>query len=156
MRNIEVVKYNSFGAPDGELSGATSFTVDSLTSTLYALTSNGEIFFKPSTALEFCKIMDLGGEDWIDIAYVADNEALCCASSSGQLLSVTVDTEGEGEPVCEMNEMGSMEEVGGIAAMAWSPGEEVLAILTRSNVFLTISPDADVLVGCFCHILCTS
>ena len=64
-------------------------------------------------------------------------------------MSVAVDMEGEGCE-CKVSEMGSMEAVGGIAAMAWSPGEEVLAILTRANVFLTISPDADVLVRVHC------
>ena len=148
MRNLSIVEYeyfcNDVGAFDEQ---AVSFTVDSLTSTLYVITSSGFIYLKQKKNNEFHKIIELEGEDWINITYVADIEALCCASSGGQLLSINVDYEQNNEtPICTVNKMGSIEEVGGIAAMAWSPGEEVLAILTRANVFLIISPDADVLV----------
>ena len=57
-----------------------SFTVDSLTCALYVITGAGEVYYKTHDAASLVKLVELGGDDWMDITYVADIEALCCVS----------------------------------------------------------------------------
>ena len=69
-------------------------------------------------------------DEWIDITYVAELEGVCCVSASGQLLKVHAEY-AQVEPVGDIST--------GIAAVAWSPDQEVVALVTKGNTLVAMT-----------------
>ena len=81
----------------------------------------------------------LDEKDWFYMEYISDMESLCVASYNGLIVMVDLNNG-------DVKEFGSMEDGGGIKAMSWSAGTEMVAILTNNDMLLTLSNEADVLM----------
>lgn len=77
-------------------------------------------------------------ESWMCIEYISDLESLFLASHEGDLLLVNTSNG-------DISSYGDMRDGGGILALSWSTSNEMLVILTLSNILLTLSQEGDVL-----------
>lgn len=73
---------------------------------------------------------------WTWLQYVDELEAIVCASSSGQLVSLDIAT-------CQVEEIGAMDD--GICGFAWSSNQEMLAVLTGAGALLIMNSQWEVI-----------
>jgi len=85
-----------------------------------------------------CPNPDLPCDQVLDLHYFADTAVVCVVFAGGDIVLVREQPLPGEEPI---EIAGSVD--AGIAAAAWSPEEELLAICTRANNFLLMSRDFD-------------
>ncbi|KUF95788.1 ABC transporter G family member 31 [Phytophthora nicotianae] len=94
---------------------------------------------------EFVEDDDASAGCWRWMNYVAELGTLVCASTSGALVSVDVDTR-DGE------EVGNVDS--GLRAVAWTSNQEMLALVTGAGSLLVMSNDWEVLHETRSRVLC--
>ena len=146
--------------PEAGLSDLASLCRDLGSTNLLALTAAGILFsLDPSTGFDTPteswnvnphgssssssnRSNSSGGGCWFNVAVVAETGAIVCVSHSGLLVSIKEDPEtGRWSDVVEQE--GDVE--GGIAAAAWSPDTNRLALLTNNDTVLLMTGYWDVL-----------
>jgi hypothetical protein len=70
-------------------------------------------------------------DQWVDVTYVGELEGVCCASRSGLLVQVDAVTLG-------VQVVGDMP--AGVVALAWSPDQGMVAILTGARTLVCMTP----------------
>lgn len=85
-----------------------------------------------------CPNPDLSCDQVLDLHYFADTAVVCVVFAGGDIVLVREQPLPREDPI---EIAGSVD--AGIAAAAWSPDEELLAICTRTNNFLLMSRDFD-------------
>lgn len=141
MRNLELLNLIEL-SPLSEICGANCTSVDCDTGTVYCATSTHLAGLDPNTG-QLTGIVSLVDDEFVPgdgtgsvvgIQYLADQQAVCAATSSGNLVMWHV-TMGQLECV------GSVES--GLTSMTWSPDLELLILTTGQNTFIMMTREFD-------------
>ncbi|OWF47940.1 putative elongator complex protein 1 [Mizuhopecten yessoensis] len=141
MRNLELLNLIEL-SPLSELCGTHCTSIDCDTGTVYSATSTHLVGFDPNNG-QLTGIVSLVDEAFVPpdgsgrvvgIQYLADQQAVCAATSTGNLVLWHVT-------------MGQLECVGavdsGLTSMTWSPDLELLILTTGQNTFIMMTREFD-------------
>jgi elongator complex protein 1 len=157
MRNLRNIKHVTFSPPPDRPLSNCAWDVDS-NSVIFASgpseqsnhielrrcpieKEKGATCLRPSLIASWdapCPLPDLACDHVIDIQYFPDTSSICLVLAGGDILQVREQPLVHGDRI---EIVGSVEV--GIAAAAWSPDEEVLAICTNGNTLLLMTRDFD-------------
>ena len=149
MRNLKNVAFEEVAVPGGLPLSATAWdTQNDTTICAYGPSPNKEVIElrrKPRWNPEFqiiaswdapCPLSDLECDEIILLQYFADLSTACLVLAGGDIVVVRDDPPPDQERI---EIVGSVDV--GIAAAAWAPDEELLAIVTRTDTLVLMSRD---------------